>query len=83
MADDDDDDVPLLEDIIRPGAGPQPKDDRGRPTLTDDEVESIAARVVERHTARIEAAVARAIRTALDMKAGRARRGSDDQKNRE
>jgi hypothetical protein len=67
--DDQDDDIPLLEDIVRPGSGPSPKDEQGRPTLTESEIEAIAARVVERHSARIEQAVARAIRTALDMKA--------------
>ncbi|MDZ7749812.1 MAG: hypothetical protein U5K43_14195 [Halofilum sp. (in: g-proteobacteria)] len=75
---DDDDDIPLLEDIIRPGAGPQPKDAGGGPTLTADEIEAIAARVVERHGAELEAAVARAIRAALDIRAGHERRGSDD-----
>lgn len=63
----DDDDVPLLDDIVRPG-NPVPKDRDGNPTLTQEEIEAIAARVVERHTKRIEDAVARAIKAALELK---------------
>lgn len=74
--DDQDDEIPLLEDIVRPGSGASPKDDQGRPTLTESEIEAIAARVVERHSARIEQAVARAIRAALDMKARQQQGGS-------
>ena len=68
MAQDDDEDVPLLDDIVRPG-NPAPKDHEGRVTLTEEEIEAIAARVVERHTGKIEAAVTRAIEAALDLKA--------------
>ena len=84
MNDDDEDDIPLLEDILRPGdtppaaprstdprpQTPEPDDRQDGPTLTDAEIEAIAHRVVERHTARIEEAVARAIRKALEIKAG-------------
>ena len=65
---DEDDDIPLLDDIIRPGDGPAPKDDQGRPTLTRSEIEAIAARVVERNASRLEEAVARAISAALERK---------------
>ena len=81
---DDEDDIPLLEDILRPGDTPPAaprstsppnevpasNDQPAGPTLTDEEIEAIAHRVVERHTARIEEAVARAIRKALEIKAG-------------
>ena len=81
---DDEDDIPLLEDILRPGdtppAAPRSTDTPTEPAahqdhrpddpaLSDEEIEAIAHRVVERHAARIEEAVARAIRKALEIKA--------------
>jgi len=64
---DDDDDIPLLDDILRPGNGP-PK--RGNPTsgaaLSREEIEAIAARVVEEYVPYIEAAIVRAIHSAME-----------------
>ncbi len=63
----EDDGIPLLEDVVRTG---RETDRRGAaqddtPALSEDAIEAIAARVVERHTHEIEQAVARAIRQAL------------------
>lgn len=74
--DDEDDNIPLLEDVLRPG-DPSRSANRhgsgsanpGDGSLSEAEIEAIAARVVERHTQRIEAAVARAIHQAIEMKA--------------
>ncbi len=80
--DDQDDDIPLLEDIVRPGQGEAARSDpRAGPSqastsaagreqlpLSDAEIEAIAARVVERHIGTIEQAVARAIRAAIRLK---------------
>jgi len=80
--DDEDDNIPLLEDIVRPGnvepakgqrpssTGPE-KADQGDMPVTQEEIEAIAARVVERHIDTIEQAVTRAIRTAIRLKGGR------------
>jgi len=80
--DNQDDDIPLLEDIVRPGHGDagggnsSTDGSRQGPTstrrddlpLSDAEIEAIAARVVERHISSIEQAVARAIRAAVRLK---------------
>lgn len=75
MANQQDDDIPTLEDVLRPGnanpadrrAGGGPA--RGGTALSQAEIEAIAARVIKRETARIETAVARAITRALELKA--------------
>lgn len=81
--DDEDDDIPLLEDVLRPGdtgkAGPTPDTARSSSTdapLSDAEIEAIASRVIERHTKRMEEAVSRAIRQAIDMKARMAKKAA-------
>lgn len=77
MTEHDEDGIPLLDDIVRTGGpdagttadGAAASEDA---TLSEAEIEAIAARVVERHTQAIEEAVARAIRKALEAKqAGR------------
>ncbi len=65
MAEQDDDGIPLLDDIVRAGRAANGATESDKTTLTDAEIEAIAARVVERHTKEIEEAVARAIRKAL------------------
>jgi len=74
--DDEDDDIPLLQAVLRPGdAGNTSERAPNTPSrsadvpLSDAEIEAIASRVVERHTKRMEEAVARAIRQAIDVKA--------------
>ncbi|MEF8834142.1 MAG: hypothetical protein V5A42_04710 [Halofilum sp. (in: g-proteobacteria)] len=62
----DDDAIPLLEDVVRSGREASPRRAaQDAPSLSEDDIEAIAARVVERHTHQIEQAVARAIRQAL------------------
>lgn len=69
---DEDEDIPLLNDIVRSGRETAPQ--RGAqppPALSADEIEAIAARVVERHTHELQQAVAQAIHQALaDKRAG-------------
>lgn len=67
---DEDDSIPLLDDVVRPGNGQpaRPRQETER-ALSEAEIEAIAARVVERHAKTMEAAVARAIRAALDNRA--------------
>lgn len=83
-SDDEDENIPILEDVLRPGNAArsganskqtQTSDEAG---LTDAEIEAIASRVVERHTQRMEEAVARAIRQAIDMKARMAKKSGSD-----
>jgi len=79
MAGDNDDDIPMLEDIVRPGNGnsrdPGATDGASRqPRLSEAEIEAISRRVVERYVAQIERAIARAIRSALQVKARQQRR---------
>lgn len=65
------DDIPELHDIVRPGAEGrgQQQDDRPRTAaLTENEIEAIAARVIERYSDQLEQAVARAITAALQVK---------------
>lgn len=77
------DDIPTLTEVVRPGDGrrtdaSEPGTTSG-PTLSSAEIEAIAARVVERETARIEQAVARAITEALEARAGQRQTGSDSE----
>ena len=88
----DDDDLPVLREVLRPGDGPPARpDDRSAPDdsvsatarqrecpLTDDEIETIAARIVERHTARMQEAIVEAIRQAIDIR-NREQAGPNDQ----
>ena len=81
MADqDDDDDIPTLHDVVRPGngrprGGGNPGPGASAPPLTEAEIEALAHRVLERHSAEIEQALARAIRSAL---AGHASENDDE-----
>ena len=63
----DDDDVPILRDLVRHGRKrpPDTQAQSGPPGLSSDEIEAIAARVVAEHVPMMEQAVARAIREAL------------------
>lgn len=66
----EDDDIPLLEDVVRAGRETGPRHTtQDAPNLSEDDIEDIAARVVERYTHEIEQAVARAIRQALTERA--------------
>jgi hypothetical protein len=87
------DQIPMLEDIVRPGsvdpgqirdsapgeASTEGRTDRDALPLSDAEIEAIAARVVERHIGNIEQAVARAIRTAIRIKNRPEREGAGSQ----
>lgn len=87
-----DDDIPLLEDIVRPGHGQAAASNassegsgegptaarRDELPLSDAEIEAIAARVVERHIGTIEQAVARAIRAAVRLKSHHEQNGSGE-----
>lgn len=80
MAASDDDDIPELHDIVRPGAGASGQRQQGdarTPALTEDEIEAIAARVIERYSEHLEQAIARAIAAALQAK-GRPRSQDQD-----
>lgn len=66
-----DDDIPILDDVVRPGNGRGRKNNpegRQSSTLTDEEIEAIAARVLERYSEALEKAIERAIRKALERK---------------
>lgn len=96
--DSDEDDIPVLRDLVRPGtrtanAPPEPhgptteavgRTPRGESdtvhatALSNTEIEAIAERVVERQTAKINAAVAQAIRQALELRARDRDSASDD-----
>lgn len=63
---DDDDDIPLLNDVVR--SGRETSAHRGaqyRSSLSADDIEAIAARVVERYMPEIQQAIALAIHQAL------------------
>lgn len=70
----DDEGIPVLRDVVRHGNRRTANGDTGSTVgatgLTEAEIEAIAARVVERHANAIEAAVARAIRAALEDRSG-------------
>ncbi len=68
-----DDDIPTLDDVVRPGNGRgngkrNNPERQQSPTLTDEEIEAIAARVMERYSEALEKAIERAIRRALERK---------------
>jgi len=79
----EDEDVPTLRDLVRPGrqgarrgepaADPAASRQGVPPTLSEAEIEAIAARVVERHAATLEVAIARAIRKAVELRAAAGR----------
>lgn len=87
MAEQDDDNIPLLDEVVRQGNG-EPKQPQGKqagngrgndePGLSDAEIEAIANRVVERYTRAMQQAVARAIRQALQVKARQQGSRKDD-----
>lgn len=78
---DDDDNIPTLHDILRPGDGAparrsgeasdtNPDGDRERDDapLTAAEIEAIAHRVIEQHTEHLHKAITAAIHEAIDAK---------------
>lgn len=91
MADDDDNDnIPTLHDILRPGDGTPARrseeasetgaDDHSEPDnapLTEAEIEAIAHRVIEQHTEHLQKAITEAIHEAIDTK-NRERQSSGD-----
>ncbi len=68
--------IPVLNDVVRRGqdkaaqAPHQSAPQRQSTVLSEAEIEAIAARVVERHSKRIEEAVARAISKAIEQRSG-------------
>lgn len=90
---DDDENIPTLHDILRPGDGAparrsdEPSDvdsetDRERSpspvTVTETEIEAIAHRVVEKHAENLHKAITEAIRAAIDAKNRERQSGGDD-----
>ncbi|MDZ7828259.1 MAG: hypothetical protein U5K33_01835 [Halofilum sp. (in: g-proteobacteria)] len=67
-----DDDIPILDDVVRPGSNGGRANDRRTSEhstgLTDEEIEAIARRVMDRYSAALERSIANAIRRALDRK---------------
>lgn len=77
-----DDDIPELHDIVRPAAGASGQRQQGdarTPALTEDEIEAIAARVIERYSEHLEQAVARAIAAGLQARTRPQGRGGEDE----
>ncbi|GEM_PF-2111481 len=81
MAEEDDDRIPTLHDILRPGDGAPASRPEGAPetgpghygeadniSLTDAEIEAIAHRVIEQHTEHLRKAIIEAVHAAIDAK---------------
>lgn len=77
-SEDDDDNLPILHDVLRPGDGAPARhageaSDTGRERndspLTEAEIEAIAHRVIEQHTEHLQKAITEAIHEAIDTKA--------------
>lgn len=84
MAAIDKDEIPVLDDIVRPGTGEaEQRQERtaGAAALTDAEIEAIAARVVERYSEHLEQAITRAIAAALGDKTGSQGQNQDEEGN--
>lgn len=68
-----DEDIPTLDDVVRPGSTGRRRNDAppgsDPPILSDEEIEAITRRVVDRYTQALEKAITRAIKRALDEKA--------------
>lgn len=69
------DDIPTLTEVVRRGDGqpnPSKQQQQERATgLSDEEIEQIAKRVMERYREALEKTLARAIRRALERKEGK------------
>lgn len=87
---DDDNNIPTLHDILRPGDGAPARrsgmaSDADSDTesahdaspLTEAEIEAIAHRVIERHTEHLHKAITEAIQEAIDTKNGERQSGGD------
>lgn len=73
-----DDDIPTLREVVRPGSEggrTRANSNGGEPTLSEQEIEAIARRVMDRYSEALEKSLTRAIRRALDRK----KSGSKDQ----
>lgn len=81
MGNEDDDNIPTLHDILRPGdgapaqrsedaseTGSQGDDEHHNAPLTETEIEAIAHRVIEKHTEHLRQAITEAIHEAIDAK---------------
>lgn len=81
MGNEDDDNIPTLHDILRPGDGtplrraeeaPETGSDDEKEydnaPLTEAEIEAIAHRVIEKHTEHLRQAISEAIHEAIDRK---------------
>jgi len=75
--DDDDENIPILHDVLRPGVGSTSRRsdepshsgaERADSPLTAAEIETIAHRVLERHTEHLQEAITQAIHEAIDAK---------------
>ncbi len=87
MANKDDDNIPTLHDVLRPGDGTPARRsgeasntdrERGDAPLTEAEIEAIAHRVIEQHTEHLQKAITEAIHAAIDAKSRERQSGSDD-----
>ena len=85
--DDDDENIPTLHDVLRPGDGAparrsgQSPDAGAEPTaspLTAAEIEAIAQRVIEHHTAELRKAITEAIHEAIDAKSRERQSGGEN-----
>ncbi|WP_067562926.1 DUF2486 family protein [Halofilum ochraceum] len=91
MGNEDDDNIPTLHDILRPGDGaparrtdetsdtePETASERSDSPLTEAEIEAIAHRVIEKHTEHLRQAITQAIHEAIDTKNGERQSGGED-----
>lgn len=92
MANEDDDNLPTLHDVLRPGDGAPARRsgeasdasrERNDAPLTEAEIEAIAHRVIEQHTEHLQKAITDAIHEAIDTKNRERQSGSDDTDTRQ
>ena len=96
MGKEDDDNIPTLHDILRPGDGAPARRSEEAPEtgsngdsehdnapLTEAEIEAIAHRVIEQHTEHLRQAITQAIHEAIDTKNRERQSGSDDTDTRQ
>lgn len=70
---DKDDDIPVLRDIVRPGeesarAAPESAASDDHSPLSEEEIDAIASRIVERYSERLQTAIEQGIRNAIRVK---------------
>lgn len=87
MTNEDDENIPTLHDVLRPGDGAPARSsgeasntdrERDDALLTEAEIEAIAHRVIEQHTEHLQKAITEAIHEAIDTKNRERQSGGDD-----